>query len=120
MHQCLCIEDILRVVFDCVDEHEYDPTRWIYVRQEHALRTLAALSHTCRTFKDPALDVLWREIPGVPFPSPCFASRTACKAVLENILLPDVHASEMSEETHDDGARGGTAAAANPSALVFV
>ncbi|KAM5536818.1 hypothetical protein V8D89_009536 [Ganoderma adspersum] len=63
MHQCLCIEDILRVAFDYVDEHEYDPTQWIYVRREHALKTLAALTRTCRTFKDPALDVLWREIP---------------------------------------------------------
>ncbi|PIL29178.1 hypothetical protein GSI_09227 [Ganoderma sinense ZZ0214-1] len=63
MHQCLCIDDILRVVFSFIDEHEYDPTQGVYVRQEHSLRMLSALSRTCHTFKDPALDVLWREIP---------------------------------------------------------
>ncbi|KAI1792426.1 hypothetical protein LXA43DRAFT_341516 [Ganoderma leucocontextum] len=65
MHHCLCIEDIMRVVFGFVDEHEYDPTRGVYVRQEHSLRMLSALSRTCHTFKDPALDVLWREIPAL-------------------------------------------------------
>lgn len=63
MHECLCIDDIMRVVFGFVDEHEYDSTQGLYVRQEHSLRMLAALSRTCHTFKDPALDVLWREIP---------------------------------------------------------
>ncbi len=63
MHKCLCIDDIMRVVFGFIDEHEYDPTRAVHVRQEHSLRMLSALSRTCHTFKDPALDVLWREIP---------------------------------------------------------
>ena len=63
MHQCLCIDDIMRVVFGFVDEHEYDPAKGVYVRQEHSLLMLSALCRTCQTFKDPALDVLWREIP---------------------------------------------------------
>lgn len=63
MHRCLCIDDIMRVVFGFIDEHEYDPTEGVYVRQEHSLRMLSALSRACHMFKDPAMDVLWREIP---------------------------------------------------------
>lgn len=63
MHQCLCIEEIVRVVFAFIDEHEYHPARWIYVREEPSWRTLSVLSRTCRAFQNPALDLLWREIP---------------------------------------------------------
>lgn len=65
MHHCLYLEEILRVIFDYVDAHEYDPVRFIVIRRKAASEALAALARTCRTFQGPALDVLWREIPSL-------------------------------------------------------
>lgn len=62
----MLISEILFQIFSELDGHVYDtrmrfPTR-IRHREGQALRTLAGLARTCRTFKEPALDVLWREI----------------------------------------------------------
>ncbi|KAL1948573.1 hypothetical protein VTO73DRAFT_12648 [Trametes versicolor] len=67
MHQCLQIAEIVSQIFSELDGHVYDtrmrfPTRIVH-RNESTLRTLAGLARTCRAFKEPALDVLWREIP---------------------------------------------------------
>ncbi|KAG0707383.1 hypothetical protein DFH29DRAFT_897164 [Suillus ampliporus] len=54
MHVCLLPTEILRDIFsidaDC--------------SQVSRLATLAALARTCRTFKEPALDILWEDIAG--------------------------------------------------------
>ncbi|KAI0664102.1 hypothetical protein C8Q70DRAFT_218527 [Cubamyces menziesii] len=67
MHPCLQIEDTRAAIFAQLEDHVYHtwiprPTR-IVRRSQETLRTLAVLARTCRAFKDPALDVLWREIP---------------------------------------------------------
>ncbi|OJT06592.1 hypothetical protein TRAPUB_2553 [Trametes pubescens] len=67
MHHCLRIGEIVSQIFYELDSHIYDtrmrfPRRIVH-RSESALRTLAALARTCQAFREPALDVLWREIP---------------------------------------------------------
>ncbi|KAI0372462.1 hypothetical protein BV20DRAFT_964055 [Pilatotrama ljubarskyi] len=67
MHQCLQIAEIVSSIFAYLDGHEYDrrvryPPR-IRHRSPSVLRTLAGLTRTCTAFLEPALDVLWREIP---------------------------------------------------------
>lgn len=67
MHRCLQVFEVISQIFSEIDGHVYDtrmryPTR-IRHREAAALRTLAGLARTCRAFKEPALDVLWREIP---------------------------------------------------------
>ncbi|KAF8552712.1 hypothetical protein OG21DRAFT_1415636 [Imleria badia] len=58
MHHALHIEEILFNVFG----HCYytDPSRT--VERSRCTVDLAALARTCRTFKAPALDVLWSEL----------------------------------------------------------
>ncbi|KAI0632317.1 hypothetical protein C8Q77DRAFT_1125019 [Trametes polyzona] len=67
MHRCLQIEEVLRIIFTNVDGYEYDaripcPAR-VKRRRASSLRALASLARTCKTFKEPALKVLWRDIP---------------------------------------------------------
>ncbi|KAF8056288.1 hypothetical protein FPV67DRAFT_1658408 [Lyophyllum atratum] len=50
MHPCLEIVEILRLVFACVYD-DYD-----------GLRDMPALAVTCRTFYDPACDVIWQTL----------------------------------------------------------
>ncbi|KAI0356922.1 hypothetical protein OH77DRAFT_1519843 [Trametes cingulata] len=67
MDHCLQIDEIVSVICSNLDGHDYDsqiryPTR-IRSRKGSSLRALAALARTCRALQEPALDVLWREIP---------------------------------------------------------
>ena len=43
MHRCLLIQELLSIIF----------------HHAHARKTLARLARTCKTFQDPALDILW-------------------------------------------------------------
>ena len=67
MHQCLCIEEILSVIFAELDGYVMNPRirspKHILYRHLESLKTLAGLARTCRAFHGPALDILWREIP---------------------------------------------------------
>ncbi|KAF8133023.1 hypothetical protein EV363DRAFT_1397921 [Boletus edulis] len=54
MHHALEIEEILLNIFD----HQYDPGGW-RLRDNP---TLASLARTCRTFKEPALNLLWENL----------------------------------------------------------
>ena len=57
MHHALRLEEILLNIFgQC-----YSPCR-NKQRTQRATADLAALARTCRTFKEPALDVLWTEL----------------------------------------------------------
>lgn len=58
MHRALHIEEILLNIFGHC--HPADAA-WTILRS-HATADLAALARTCRTFKEPALDVLWSEL----------------------------------------------------------
>ena len=65
MHACLYITEVIGEIFRSLDEYAYDeaiPTVVIH-RNEACLRALAALARTCKTFQEPALNVLWRDIP---------------------------------------------------------
>ena len=63
MHHCLYIQEVLHAIFNDVDIHECSAGPDIPARTATSLATLAALARTCKIFKEPALDVLWREIP---------------------------------------------------------
>ncbi|KAI6007662.1 hypothetical protein F5J12DRAFT_829713 [Pisolithus orientalis] len=49
MHLCLCVDDILRLVFRCIEDRS----------------TLCALARICRTFKEPAVDLIWETLTAV-------------------------------------------------------
>lgn len=51
MHRCLCISEILREIFEYCALSNLSP--------------LAHLARTCRLFREPALDILWRELDDV-------------------------------------------------------
>ncbi|KAH6912234.1 hypothetical protein BKA70DRAFT_1267054 [Coprinopsis sp. MPI-PUGE-AT-0042] len=53
MHRCLCIPEILDVIFSSFDGW------W-----RSTNRTLAMLARTCRAFYEPAIRALWRRLPG--------------------------------------------------------
>jgi hypothetical protein len=53
--------EILLHIFTIIHEIK-NPRAWGSVNIYRA--TIAALASTCRTFKDPALDVLWKDIEG--------------------------------------------------------
>ena len=58
MHPALRLEEILLIIFgQC-----YSPISTNKQRISRATADLAALVRTCRTFKAPALDVLWTEL----------------------------------------------------------
>lgn len=58
MHHALRLEEILLNIFgQC-----YSPRPTSRQRASRATADLAALARTCRTFKEPALDVLWTEL----------------------------------------------------------
>ncbi|KAH9858661.1 hypothetical protein C2E23DRAFT_799529 [Lenzites betulinus] len=66
--QCLQIAEIFSQVLFELDGYVYDSRLIpclprIQHRQESTLRALASLARTCQTFKEPALDLLWRDIP---------------------------------------------------------
>ena len=58
MHQALHIQEIL---FDIFGHCSPTEPHWTPLRR-HSTAVLAALARTCRTFKEPALDVLWSEL----------------------------------------------------------
>jgi hypothetical protein len=56
MHRALFILDILREIFSYIDYiplHNYASPKF---------KSLAALARTCKTFHDPAMDLLWADI----------------------------------------------------------
>jgi hypothetical protein len=53
--------EILLHIFTIIHEIK-NPRAWDSANINRA--TIAALARTCRTFKDPALDVLWKDING--------------------------------------------------------
>ncbi|KAH9847312.1 hypothetical protein C2E23DRAFT_849222 [Lenzites betulinus] len=65
--QCLQIAEIFSQVLFELDGYVYDSRipclPRIQHRQESTLRALASLARTCQAFKEPALDLLWRDIP---------------------------------------------------------
>ncbi len=66
MYLCLTIDEILEIIFEYVDGHDYvEGLPTIKCRKKSALTTLAALARTCKTFRGVAQDVLWREIPDI-------------------------------------------------------
>ena len=56
MYHALEIQEILSNIFS-----HYDPYPWTAAGRND-LRLLAALARTCRTFKEPALDMLWQNL----------------------------------------------------------
>ncbi|KAH0827379.1 hypothetical protein J3R83DRAFT_4032 [Lanmaoa asiatica] len=58
MHHALRLEEILLNIFG----HCYPPSPTSRQRASRATADLASLARTCRTFKEPALDVLWTEL----------------------------------------------------------
>jgi hypothetical protein len=54
-HVCLLPAEILCDIFTTIREDDSKPS---------CRATVAALARTCRTFQEPALDVLWRDIKG--------------------------------------------------------
>ncbi|KAI6041624.1 hypothetical protein EDC04DRAFT_1223582 [Pisolithus marmoratus] len=46
MHPCLCVDEILRLVFRCIEDRS----------------TLCALARTCRAFHNPATDLIWETL----------------------------------------------------------
>ncbi|KAN0090751.1 hypothetical protein V8E55_004317 [Tylopilus felleus] len=58
MHPALRLEEILLNIFGQL----YSPTTINRLRPPRATVDLAVLARTCRTFKEPALDVLWTEL----------------------------------------------------------
>ncbi|KAF8550680.1 hypothetical protein OG21DRAFT_1513704 [Imleria badia] len=55
MHHALRLEEILLNIFG----HCYSPSP---INRQHVPHDLATLARTCRTFKEPALDILWTEL----------------------------------------------------------
>ncbi|KAI6007680.1 hypothetical protein F5J12DRAFT_720365 [Pisolithus orientalis] len=49
MHPCLCVDEILRVVFRCIEDRS----------------TWCALARTCRAFTEPATDLIWETLTAV-------------------------------------------------------
>ncbi|KAH6906482.1 hypothetical protein BKA70DRAFT_1287743 [Coprinopsis sp. MPI-PUGE-AT-0042] len=61
MHRCLIIDEILLEIFRQVLLMEHSSTAYLPVKS----KTVAGLARTCRTFRNPALAVLWHELNGV-------------------------------------------------------
>ncbi|KAJ7608852.1 hypothetical protein DFH06DRAFT_190486 [Mycena polygramma] len=59
MDQKVHMEEILDLIFDCLDEHP-GLHRGLSIFGLEPGKTWAALARTCRTFKNPALNALWR------------------------------------------------------------
>lgn len=70
MHPALEIPEILLNIF----YHSYDQPG----RDDVSDRAMASLARTCRTFQEPALEVLWHTLPGPSRLAQCLpeASRT--------------------------------------------
>jgi hypothetical protein len=54
-HVCLLPAEILCDIFTIIHKDDSKP---------NSRATVAALARTCRTFQEPALDVLWRDVKG--------------------------------------------------------
>ena len=63
MHHALYIEEILLSIFSyCYTIVSRWPPRPTRRQRWYANVNLAALARTCRTFKEPALDMIWGEL----------------------------------------------------------
>ncbi|KAI6003134.1 hypothetical protein EDD15DRAFT_1468670 [Pisolithus albus] len=56
MHACLRIAEILDLIIGFMVDDTHEPDKFCGIRHQD----LARLARTCKAFKDPALDVLWR------------------------------------------------------------
>ncbi|KAI6003142.1 hypothetical protein EDD15DRAFT_2541370 [Pisolithus albus] len=56
MHACLRIAEILDLIIGFMVDDTHEPDKFCRIRHQD----LARLARTCKAFKDPALDVLWR------------------------------------------------------------
>ncbi|KIK21397.1 hypothetical protein PISMIDRAFT_681317 [Pisolithus microcarpus 441] len=56
MHACLRITEILDLIIGFMVDHIHEPDKICSIRHQDVVR----LARTCKAFKDPALDVLWR------------------------------------------------------------
>lgn len=57
MHLVLKIQEILALIFS-----NFSPTEFGEEQAQAARAYLAAVARTCRSFKEPALDILWRAL----------------------------------------------------------
>ncbi|KAJ7635234.1 hypothetical protein FB45DRAFT_830849 [Roridomyces roridus] len=60
MDRKLSQPEILDVIFDFVRTLGSDPDHLPWAHGSEAKRDLASIARTCKTFRDPALDILWR------------------------------------------------------------
>ncbi|KAJ7729813.1 hypothetical protein B0H16DRAFT_225562 [Mycena metata] len=59
MHRCLSVQELLALIFSHLDPRE-DSGHRSYSWRQPALQDLAVVARTCGTFREPALDRLWR------------------------------------------------------------
>ncbi|KAJ6504964.1 hypothetical protein C8R45DRAFT_971542 [Mycena sanguinolenta] len=59
MHRCLSVQELLALIFSHLDPREHSGRNSFSWRQP-TLQDLAVLARTCGTFREPALDRLWR------------------------------------------------------------
>ncbi|KAI0772719.1 hypothetical protein BD413DRAFT_541281, partial [Trametes elegans] len=69
MHKSLRIAEIVSPILECFDTDELSPRihspALILRRDPSSIQTLANLTRTCRALQEPALDILWRDIPDI-------------------------------------------------------
>ena len=69
MHHCLRIQEVLHIIFNCIDDYEcVIMPNTVHTRTATSLNTLASLARTCKVFKEQALDVLWCDVPSMCLP----------------------------------------------------
>ncbi|KAJ6452090.1 hypothetical protein C8R45DRAFT_1041338 [Mycena sanguinolenta] len=61
MHRCLGVQELLALIFSHLDPREHSGRRSFSWRQP-TLQDLAVLARTCGTFREPALNRLWRSL----------------------------------------------------------
>lgn len=78
-HYCLEIREILDNIFGYLVPYNY---------RGHGLGTLAALARTCKTFSEPALDILWYSQDSVVPLISCLPSDALSFAPISEMLRP--------------------------------
>jgi hypothetical protein len=78
MHACLLPVETLLNIFAIIHHEEYNSL--------NSYPTLAALARTCRTFKEPALDTLWKHIHGFEPLISCFLEGVCNRDVQGNLM----------------------------------
>lgn len=62
-HSVFRIDEVLSIIFQSV--YDFTLERWYYEDNPGGATDLAVLARTCKAFKDPALDRLWYQQPGL-------------------------------------------------------